>query len=292
MSKKLCVFGEVLFDVFAEGEQVLGGAPFNVAWHLQAFGQAPFFISRVGNDAQGLQIRKTMLDWGMDTRELQVDDNLPTGIVNITLKNGEPSYDIVEPSAYDNIDQVALSEECGLVYHGSLALRNQQSKQALQQILKSNPELVFVDVNLRAPWWEKKSVLELLQHAHWVKLNTEELGLIYASQKQSASPLADFIRDYELRGVIITHGAKGAEILTADHEHHFVEPVHSAEIIDTVGAGDAFSSVIIMGLKNEWPLSTTIQRAQQFASGIVSKRGATVNDRGFYNEFLKDWGLA
>lgn len=292
MSKKLCIFGEVLFDVFPEGEQVLGGAPFNVAWHLQAFGQAPFFISRVGNDAQGIQIRKTMLDWGMDTRELQADDNLPTGMVNITLNNGEPSYDIVEPSAYDNIDQVELSDGCRFVYHGSLALRNQQSRYTLQQILKSCPELVFVDVNLREPWWDRKSVLELLQQAHWVKLNTEELDLIYAAQKQSPNLLADFIRDYGLRGVILTHGAKGAEILTADNEHHFVEPVHSAEIIDTVGAGDAFSSVIITGLKNEWPLSTTIQRAQQFATGIVSKRGATVNDRGFYNEFLKDWGLA
>ena len=57
MSNKLCIFGEVLFDVFPDGHQVLGGAPFNVAWHLQAFGQSPFFISRVGNDPQGKEIR-------------------------------------------------------------------------------------------------------------------------------------------------------------------------------------------------------------------------------------------
>lgn len=292
MSKELCVFGEVLFDVFPEGEQVLGGAPFNVAWHLQAFGQAPFFISRVGNDAQGIEIRKTMLDWGMDTRELQLDDELPTGIVNITLNKGEPSYDIVEPSAYDNIEEITLSDTCNFLYHGSLALRNQQSKQSVQQILKSSPGLVFVDVNLREPWWDRESITGLLQHAHWVKLNTDELNLIYASEKQTSSQLADFIRDYGLVGAVLTHGSKGAEILTAENEHHFVEPMQNAEIMDTVGAGDAFSSVIIMGLRNEWPLSITMRRAQQFASAIVSQRGATVADRGFYNEFLKDWGLA
>ena len=43
MANKRCVFGEVLFDVFPDGKQVLGGAPFNVAWHLQAFGIAPYF---------------------------------------------------------------------------------------------------------------------------------------------------------------------------------------------------------------------------------------------------------
>ena len=50
-----CIFGEVLYDHFPDGQRVLGGAPFNVAWHLQAFGQAPRFVSRVGHDAEGRQ---------------------------------------------------------------------------------------------------------------------------------------------------------------------------------------------------------------------------------------------
>ncbi|MBA1332725.1 carbohydrate kinase, partial [Candidatus Endoriftia persephone str. Guaymas] len=47
------IFGEVLFDCFEDGSRVLGGAPFNVAWHLQALGAAPLFISRVGDDSLG-----------------------------------------------------------------------------------------------------------------------------------------------------------------------------------------------------------------------------------------------
>jgi fructokinase len=291
MSQDLCIFGEVLFDIFADGPEVLGGAPFNVAWHLQAFGQAPFFISRVGNDPQGILIRKTMLDWGMDTRALATDDELPTGIVNITLADGEPCYDIVEPSAYDNIDLTTLPDHCSFLYHGSLALRNQQSRQALQRLLSLNPGLVFVDVNLRSPWWDKAFVLNSLQQADWVKLNTEELNQLYAADRKSSRPLPDFIRDYQLQGVLLTHGAKGAEILTNENEHYFAEPDQGPEIVDTVGAGDAFSAVIIMGLKNEWPLSITIQRAQQFASSIVSQRGATVKDSNFYTDFLKEWEL-
>lgn len=291
MSEKLCVFGEVLFDVF-DDEQVLGGAPFNVAWHLQAFSQAPFFISRVGIDPQGIQIRKTMLEWGMDTRGLQSDESLPTGIVNVTLQDNEPHYDIVEPSAYDHIEPVSLPDRCYLLYHGSLALRHRQSKQALQQILDSGPGLVFVDVNLRSPWWDRDAILESLQQADWVKLNSQELNLLYAGERDSSSILADFIRDYKLQGVVLTHGDAGAEIMTSTHEHHSVKPSQLTEIVDTVGAGDAFSSVIIVGLINHWPLSITIQRAQQFASQIVRQRGATVKDKTFYYDFLNEWGLA
>lgn len=291
MTKDLCIFGEVLFDNFPDGHQVLGGAPFNVAWHLQAFGQAPHFISRVGNDPEGIQIRKTMVDWGMDTSSLQTDDKLPSGVVNIQLENGEPQYDIVKPSAYDNITSISQESSCQLLYHGSLALRNEQSEKTLQQLLKTAPSLVFVDVNLRTPWWDKPSVLKMLNHAHWVKLNNEELDLLYTSNKDMNNQLADFINEFNLEGVVLTHSSEGAQILTANNLHYSVRPEENLDIVDTVGAGDAFSSVVIMGLKNNWPLSETIQRAQVFASAIVQKRGAIVNDQGFYFNFLKDWKL-
>jgi len=292
MSRDLCIFGEVLFDVFPDGNQVLGGAPFNVAWHLQAFGQAPFFISRVGNDPQGIRIRKSMLDWGMDTQALQIDDNLATGRVNIELEEGEPKYDIVNPSAYDNIEQVALADDCQFLYHGSLALRSSQSASALQATLQNHPALVFIDVNLRTPWWDKQSVRQLVNHVDWIKLNSEELNLLYPSDKATKQRLTDLINECNLQGVLLTHGDKGAELLTASNEHYSVAPTQNTKIVDTVGAGDAFSSVVIMGLKNNWQLSDTIQRAQDFASAIVEKRGAIVNDQGFYIDFLKHWKLA
>jgi len=104
MSKQLCIFGEVLFDEFPDGNRVLGGAPFNVAWHLQAFSQTPLFISRVGNDSEGSQICKSMLNWGMNIDALQTDEKLPTGKVIVELEDGEPSYDIIAPAAYDAIE--------------------------------------------------------------------------------------------------------------------------------------------------------------------------------------------
>lgn len=293
MNEGLCVFGEVLFDVFPGDQQVLGGAPFNVAWHLQAFSQAPFFISRIGNDPEGEHIRKAMSDWGMNTMALQTDNQLPTGRVSIELHDGEPEYDIVEPVAYDAIEVMPGCEQaCQFLYHGSLSIRNEISRRALEQLKSCQPETVFVDVNLRNPWWDKQIVTELLKAADWVKLNTDEFNLLYASDEEGKDRLLSFIAEYGLRGVILTHGKAGAEILTANAEHHEIKPDIAIEVVDSVGAGDAFSAVTIMGLNNNWPLHTTIQRAQSFASAIVGQRGATVTNQGFYQAFINAWDIS
>ena len=291
MNEKLCIFGEVLFDVFPDGTRVLGGAPFNVAWHLNAFGQAPYFISRIGNDHDGVQIQKNMLDHGMNTFALQIDYELPTGIVNIEISDGEPQYDIVNPSAFDNIQPINIVEQCELLYHGTLALRNQASEAALRELLNTNPENVFIDVNLRPPWWNKDQVLDLLSHAHWVKLNGDELQQLFEVDKVDSERLAAFIKAYNLKGAILTHGGQGAELLTDDGQHHSVTPDEQVNIVDTVGAGDAFSAIVILGLMNNWPLADIVERAQAFASAIVQQRGAIVTDKSFYLEFADRWSI-
>lgn len=285
MSKRnLCIFGEVLFDHFPDGKCVLGGAPFNVAWHLQALNQAPRFISRVGDDDEGRLIKKAMTDWGMRTDTLQIDPNLPTGQVSVSFIDDEPAYEIVNPCAYDAIVVDSEEFDCQLFYHGSLALRGTTSRQTARQIMANKPELVFVDVNLRSPWWEEEQVLEMVSAADWVKLNSDELNLLYSSANATT-----FLADYQLKGLVLTHGVDGAEILTADSKRIVVQPAKSISVVDTVGAGDAFTAVIILGLANDWSLNTTAQRAQDFASELVGHRGATVSDPAFYRSFINDW---
>ena len=114
--KCLCIFGEVLFDHFPDGKQVLGGAPFNVAWHLQAFTQPACFHSRIGIDAEGAQIKSAMEKWGMTTKYLQEDPERSTGMVNVMINNNEPAYDIVPHCAYDAIEPVSEAVDCLMIY--------------------------------------------------------------------------------------------------------------------------------------------------------------------------------
>jgi fructokinase len=154
------IVGEVLFDVMPDGTRVLGGAPFNVAWHLEAFGLRPLMLTRVGADQSGDEVLQAMASWGMDTAGVQLDPAHATGSVQVELEDGEPTFRILPDQAYDHLDRdlavkLATSETCGLMYHGSLISRTGFSRSALDGVKESTGLPVFVDVNLRDPWWQR-----------------------------------------------------------------------------------------------------------------------------------------
>lgn len=287
------IFGEVLFDCFPDGNTVLGGAPFNVAWHLQAFGLSPLVISSIGDDELGQQVESAMIDWRMTTSGLQHDASHPTGSVNIEFIDGEPSYSIVEHRAYDYIDAATLPAmpEKSLLYHGTLALRNPISREALAALKAQRTDTLFMDVNLRDPWWQRSTVLQLVDDAEWVKLNKDELLQLSEASSELEQQADAFMRSYNLKGLVVTLGDKGALAMTADGQYANVSPSRTEQVVDTVGAGDAFTSVLITGLTYQWPLEQTLRRAQEFASMIVGRQGATVHDRDFYQAMITDWGL-
>ncbi len=288
-TKGLYIFGEVLFDHFPDGTRVLGGAPFNVAWHLQAFGQSPLLISRVGSDPEGTQVRAAMRDWSLSSSGLQTDTVHPTGKVTVAFQDGEPSYNIVPDCAYDHIEEVSLPE-CRLLYHGTLAGRFATSANTLRKLRNSVPGSVFVDVNLRSPWWNKALVQELVVGADWVKLNSDELALLTGATASNENARA-FLHRYQLQGLLVTRGAKGAELFLPNDQRLTVVPSPDVKLVDTVGAGDAFAAVLLLGLLKDWPLPLVLERAQQFAAAVVGRRGATVSEPGFYRVFSQDWQL-
>lgn len=287
------IFGEVLFDRFPDGSVVLGGAPFNVAWHLQAFGRAPLFISRVGDDALGHRIRNIMHAWEMNASGLQLDSAHPTGSVKVRIENGEPGYEIVDKQAYDYIDAAAMPPlpDRALLYHGSLAIRNDGSAQALQQLQRGRDLQRLVDVNLRPPWWQRESVMSQLQGARWIKLNEAELALLVPQTAVLQLQMQQLQQRCGAELLIVTRGAAGAVVLSPGGEEFTVVPQGHGEVIDTVGAGDAFTSVMTLGLLSGWDVQLMLERAQAFASAITRIRGATCDDPGFYQPFIDQWGL-
>lgn len=292
MLKGPLIFGEVLFDCFADGQRILGGAPFNVAWNLQALGLEPFLVSQVGDDPLGREIKGAMLGWGMNTAGLGLDSAHPTGRVDVTLKNGEPSYNIVENSAWDFIEASALPPHApSLLYQGSLATRNRTSAQTAQLIRENTQAPLFVDVNLRDPWWSSDKTLDLLKSASFAKLNQDEIKTLFG-YKYDLEQTAKVVRaQMSLDLLIITLGGEGAMAINSTDEIVRVEPQGNPHIVDTVGAGDAFASVCIAGLMLKWDLNSTLARAQEFASSVVGLRGATSKEAHFYQPFKARWGL-
>lgn len=287
------IFGEVLFDCFPDGREIPGGAPFNVAWNLRALGMNPLFISRVGADARGEEIIRHMNAWSMTTRCLQTDPARPTGKVLVTLQNGEPHFDILPDQAYDHIDSCAPAavDAAPFLYHGSLALRSQANRDALAELKKHSPCPVFIDVNLRDPWWSRDQVLSLLKDAECLKLNEQELAILFPGEAEETGSWKEILDRFRLKGLFVTRGSRGATAVTPDGGTCSVAPAGSVEVVDTVGAGDAFSSVLLIGLAENWPMPLIMERAQDFASGVVSLQGATTRDRDFYLTYATKWNL-
>jgi len=281
------IFGEVLFDCFPDGKQVPGGAPFNVAWHLQAFGDQPRFISKVGDDAFGKKLINAMQQWGMDTSSVQVDRLHQTGHVDIELIDNDPHYTITPNCAYDFIDATTINhdDENGILYHGSLALRNTTTREAFEK-LASHPNLsIFMDVNLRAPWYRHDELSHWLTQARWAKLNQHELQQLGAASGDLQRDMDQFQSKHALELLIVTRGEAGAIVRNRNGALHSAAPPVTQQLVDTVGAGDAFTAVFLHGLISDWPLTRILDAAQQFASAVVGLRGATPDDPEFYRTF-------
>ena len=292
------IFGEVLYDVFDDGHAVLGGAPFNVAWHLQGFALAPLFISRIGQDALGEKVISTMQAWGMTDKGLQHDEHHATGTVQVSIKNGQPAFSILENVAYDQLEQAPVQQlvqpqSHPFLYHGSLITRTNKARDVLS-LLRKQAQLIFVDINLRAPWWNEAGVFGLIQGATWLKLNDDELAILSHCEnrlpalEQAANEL---LIKYSLQGVIVTRGKDGAFICSKAGFKH-AKPAVLDSVEDTVGAGDAFSAVCIMGLLLKWDYQAMLDRAAVFAAAICQQRGATSNNPSLYQDFARQWQLA
>jgi fructokinase len=290
------IFGEVLFDVFPDAT-VIGGAPFNVAWHLHGFGLNPLFVSRVGDDPAGERALTIMRSWGMDISCVQIDTGHPTGEVQVALKDdGGHEFTILPDCAYDYIDAATVMRAGGahaieLIYHGTLALRSNVSRSSLFTLCQQLRVPRCIDINLRSPWWGMSEVKSLIDGADWVKLNDEELMLVgdetmRASAVDESAP--KLRRSYGIGTLIVTRGAKGA-LIVDDNGVVEGDAAKVGEIVDTVGAGDAFAAVALIGLMHRWEAGVTLRRALEFASWICTLRGAVVDAPEHYHRFMHSW---
>lgn len=286
---QLLIFGEALFDCFPSNIEVLGGAPFNIAWHLQALKDDVRFLSRVGNDDLGDAIIEAMSEWGMNLSTIQIDDEHPTGRVDVSIVDNEPSYSIAPNVAYDFIetDQVLInSPDEGLLYHGTLALRHDVSRQTLAQLASKSNLSIFLDVNFRDPWWSIAHTHQCLNNARWAKVNHHELKALGYDSANIKDDMLRLRAQFGLEHLIVTRGEAGAIVCDQNEQFHECIPDKVSTIIDTVGAGDAFTAMYIHGLASGWSIPHTLSLAQQFASQALSIRGATTKDPKFYTPFI------
>ncbi len=280
MENLIVAIGEVVWDVFPD-KTVLGGAPVNVAYHLRKIGQDVLPISRVGQDELGDETREKIRNLGLPLAGIQRDVNLPTGRVNVTFdEHNEPSFDIVAPASWDNLDLNQALESIGEVpfqmVFGTLGQRDQRSRTAIRA-LWSKASFRFYDVNLRPPFTTRELVEESLAAADLVKVNEHELAELskwakidFSDKKRAAFTL---MSRYNCAAFVVTEGGSGAWL--ASEDGIFSHPGFSTEIADTVGAGDAFFAAFIHGFIKKRSWLECLEQANQRGSYVASRHGAT-----------------
>ena len=292
------IFGEVLFDHFPDGSRILGGAPFNVAWHLRGFGANPLVLSAVGDDAEGREVLERMTSWDLMTHGVQTDREHGTGRVTASVIDGDNHFEIAADQAWDFIQEAPAhrpmdEEPAGLFYHGTLALRGARSWTTLRALRQRSNAPSFVDINLRAPWWTKDRLDWCLTTSQWVKLNDAELAELTSGPTDTVESCRDaaiaLAQTHTIPGIVVTRGSKGALSVLGGERVFEAAPAKVSQLVDTVGAGDAFSSIMCLGILQEWDYQTTLDRAAAFAADLCAIRGATTTDFGLYEKHLAAW---
>jgi len=276
--QQVVCFGEVLWDVLPTGA-VPGGAPVNVAYHLQKLSKNAGVISRIGNDKNGDDLVKIFSDFGVNTQYFQVDQKYNTGLVYANSNNkNEVVYDIVMPSAWDFIElndaSVNLAASADYFVFGSLAARQPVSQATLLALLEVANKKVL-DINLRPPHF-KKDLLELLLHkADILKLNESELDIISGWENDAANvyqKIDGIKQKYSVDEVIVTLGEDGA--IFSNTSGTFTHPGFKVTVADTVGSGDAFLAGLIAGFIDGQAPEVALNFASGLGAFIASQHGA------------------
>ena len=295
----IMVFGEILADIFPD-KTVLGGAPYNIARHLHAFNAHPLLISRVGNDPLKINLFEALAKLNMDCSGIQVDAVYPTGQVIVHMENDSHRFEIRSDQAYDFIDSGAAQDAIqstspDLAYFGSLAQRKHVSRLALTTCFNAVSCPIFLDLNLRSPWYDQHVIQHSLMHANYAKLNEDELTIVsdllsIPKDMGVVERAARIIEQFDLKCLFVTCGQNGAWVLSDTGKIKEVkgQPLPS-KLLDTVGAGDAFSAICMIGLLQDWPMDTILIRATNFASALCCIRGATPETNDFYLPFMIEW---
>lgn len=276
-SQSILCFGEIVWDALPEGI-FLGGAPLNVAYHLNKLGHPAFPVSRIGRDFLGEETRRRLEAAGVPVDLLQVDEAHHTGAVLIKLdEKGDATYEILGDAAWDFLQpEPALLDQAGsaaaLVY-GTLSTRSELNVRLLDMLLDRVPVKVC-DVNLRKPHDDPANARRWARRADILKLNDEELAVLApdgfsGDLQEAATALAD---DLGVGLLVVTCGGRGAAVLH-DGEYAF-RAAPKVEVEDTVGAGDAFTAGFLSErLRGGSPVAS-LGRALELGAFVAGRRGA------------------
>ena len=284
--------GEILWDVFPE-RKVLGGAPANFAYHASQFGFNGYAVSAIGDDLLGKEILTSLEEKGLNYLLEKTD--YPTGTVQVTLnKAGVPQYEICENVAWDNIPFTARTENLAkntqTVCFGSLAQRNNVSRETIRKFINAMPEdsLKIFDINLRLNFYSKEIIHESLEMSNMMKINDEEVvkvANLYGWKGDEQEICGRLLEDYKLDILVLTKGTDGSFVFTPRQTSY--QPTPKVHVADTVGAGDSFTAAFVAAYLHGERIEDAHQLAVEVSAYVCLQHGAMPKLADSYLELFR-----
>jgi fructokinase len=284
--KKPMVFslGEVLWDLFPEGPR-FGGAPANFACHAAILGGDVVMVSAVGKDANGDEAIAILQSFGIDTSLIQRIADTATGSVGVSVDAaGKPTFTIHEGSAWDRIAWKNELEmrvpQADAICFGTLGQRSEVSRDTIRRcatVARANGTPRIVDINLRPPFFDAECIRDSIALASILKFSDDELPAVCAAfglhdGNSAETVLRQLLKMHNLDMVIMTCGANGAVLATPTEIIR--QPGIAVKVVDTVGAGDAFTASFLLGLLQGMPHVENLRRACEIAAAVCMHAGA------------------
>ena len=288
--RTVIAIGEILWDVFPD-RVCFGGAPANFACAIAELGAKSVdvqMLSAVGLDDLGNKAIEELESHGVRTGLVQRPDK-GTGEVRVSLNaDGSANYEFASDVAWDHLEWsenlAAMAKQAHAVCFGTLGQRCEQSARTIQEFVRHTPSdcLKVLDINLRFPHVVNEAITEGLELCNILKLNEEELPYLaeWLHLRGSNFEILEQIeKRFSLELVALTLGSGGA-VLKSDA---CMVETHSetVKVVDTVGAGDAFTAALILGLlnnrgtKEEAELQNLVSFANRVAGFVCTQPGAT-----------------
>ncbi|MCU1715747.1 sugar kinase [Pseudomonas sp. 5P_3.1_Bac2] len=266
--------------------KAIAGADSNVAIGLRRLGLRVNWLSRVGNDSLGEFVLHSLREEGLDCSQVQVDPVFPTGwqLKQRCDDGSDPQVEYFRRgSAASRMSTLQLNNELLQVRHvhatgipPALSASCRELSHQLLNAIRSAGGTVSFDPNLRPRLWPDhatmiREVNALAFKADWLLPGIEEGRLL--TGRDSPEGVAEYYLERGVQCVAIKLGAQGAYWQDAMGQQGYVPGQPVAQVVDTVGAGDAFAVGVLSALLERLPLGVAVARGNWCGSRAVQYRG-------------------
>lgn len=290
--------GEILFDLYPTKKR-LGGAPLNYIYHINKLLGSGTIVSRVGKDQLGKIVFDQLTKCEINTNYIQEDILHPTGVANIILdEEGNPEFEIDTDRAFDFIENTSdlnelISTETDCLYFGTLAQRSEISRNTIQSLFGKNGVKYFFDLNLRNSFYDEETIIKSLHTADVIKVNYKEMtelnDMITQINYNTEKVAFELMEQFNISLFAVTRGKDGATLFENGKRYDYAN--QSVKILDSTGAGDAFSAILSLGFMQGIETFRINKLANDFALEVCMIEGALLKDEMIYEKFRNELGL-